>query len=66
MVSDRGGKYGYVVASRQDTYKDIREERGLSKSYSAAISNKGRTKAGRAEMAKKAAATRRLRGKKRN
>lgn len=64
MVSDRGGKYGYVVRSRQDVYRALRRK-GASKSKAARISNEGRTRAGRKVMAKKAAATRRSRGKKR-
>lgn len=61
MVSDRGGKYGFVYRSRQETYKDLREK-GLPKNVAAMISNAGRTKAGRSRMAKKAAATRKSRG----
>lgn len=61
MVSSRGGKFGYVVRSRQDVYRALRR-RGLSKRVSAAISNAGRTKGGgRSRMAHKAARTRRRR-----
>lgn len=60
LVSDRGGKYGYVVKSRQDTYRALRRQ-GKSKSVAAAIANGGRTRAGRSAMAKKAARTRKRR-----
>lgn len=62
MVSARGGKYGYVVRSRHDAYRSLRRKRKLPKGVAAAIANKGRTKAGRVAMARKAAATRRKRG----
>jgi hypothetical protein len=61
MVSDRGGKHGFVYAARQDTYKDLREK-GMSKARAAAISNGGRTHEQRSRMAKKAAMTRKSRG----
>lgn len=57
MVSDRGGKYGYVVKSRQDVYRALIRE-GKPKSIAAAIANGGRTAAGRKAMARKAASTR--------
>lgn len=60
MVSDRGGKYGFVYRSRHRAYKAIRRK-GKSKSTAAAISNAGRTFAQRSRMAKKAARTRRAR-----
>lgn len=62
MVSSRGGKYGFVYRSRHKAYRSLRRKRGLSKSMSAAIANKGRTFAGRSAMAKKAARTRKRRG----
>lgn len=62
MVSDKGGRAGYVVKSRQDTYRALRKK-GASKSKAARIANEGRTRAGRKAMAKKAAATRKRRGK---
>lgn len=62
MVSDRGGKYGYVVKSRQNVYKALIRE-GKPKAVAAAIANGGRTKAGRVAMAKKAARTRMTRRK---
>jgi hypothetical protein len=61
MVSDRGGKYGYVVKSRQKVYRALKRG-GASKAKAAKISNAGRTRAGRSRMARKAAATRRRRG----
>jgi uncharacterized protein (DUF302 family) len=62
MVSARGGKYGYVVRSRQDVYRALRRK-GKSKKIAAMISNAGRTKAGRKLMARKAARTRKRRGR---
>lgn len=62
MVSAKGGKHGYVARSRHDAYRALRGKRRLPKSVAAAIANKGRTKAGRKAMARKAAATRRRRG----
>lgn len=60
MVSSRGGKYGFVVRSRHDTYRALRRK-GLSKKRAAQISNAGRTGAGRKVMARKAARTRKRR-----
>lgn len=65
MVSSRGGKWGYVVRSRHSAYRALRRKRGLPKSLAAAIANKGRTKAGRREMARKAALTRKAKGRRR-
>lgn len=62
MVSDRGGKHGYVVKSRQNVYRALRRQ-GKSKSVAARISNAGRTRSARSRMAKKAARTRRSRGR---
>lgn len=59
MVSSRGGKYGYVVRSRQGVYRALRNKRHLPKSVAAAIANAGRTKVGRVAMARKGAAKRR-------
>jgi len=63
MVSDKGGKKGYVVRTRHKAYRGIRRATRLTKSAAAAIANAGRTKAGRKAMARKAAATRRRRGR---
>lgn len=63
MVSDRGGKYGYVVKSRQRVYRALRRKRGMTKGMAAAIANAGRLRTGRSRMAKKAARTRRRRGR---
>lgn len=60
MVSARGGKEGYVARSRHKVYRALRK-RGFSKRVAAAISNEGRTKAGRVRMARKAASSRRKR-----
>ena len=63
MVSDRGGKYGFVYASRQKVYLALRRE-GMSKAHAAEISNGGRTRMQRSAMARKAARTRKARGSK--
>lgn len=60
MVSDKGGKHGYVVRSRQSVYRALRRQ-GKSKKVAAMIANAGRSKAGRSRMAKKAARTRKRR-----
>ncbi len=57
MVSDRGGRHGYVVRSRQNVYRALRRQ-GKSKSSAARIANAGRTKVGRVRMARKAARSR--------
>lgn len=62
MVSDRGGRFGFVYKSRQSAYRALRRK-GTSKSKAARISNAGRTRAGRSRMARKAARTRRRRGR---
>jgi len=64
MVSARGGRYGFVYRSRQDTYRALRQK-GASKSKAARISNAGRTHAQRSLMSRKAAKTRRARGRRR-
>lgn len=64
MVSSRGGKYGFVYKTRQNTYRALRRK-GMSKSKAARISNAGRGHKARSTMAKKAARTRRARGKRR-
>jgi hypothetical protein len=61
MVSARGGKYGFVYRSRHGAYRKLVGRYG--KKVAAMISNAGRTKAGRSRMAKKAARTRKRRGK---
>lgn len=61
VVSSAGGKKGFVYRSRHGAYRALRGK-GKSKSVAAAISNAGKTKAGRSRMARKAARTRRRRG----
>jgi uncharacterized protein (DUF302 family) len=53
---------GYIAPGRQDVYEALRRQ-GKSKRLSAQIANAGRTSAGRHAMAKKAARTRKRRGK---
>lgn len=62
LVSDRGGRYGYVVKSRQDVYRALRRK-GKSKKNAAQIANAGRFHAQRSRMSKKAARTRKRRGR---
>lgn len=57
MVSSRGGKFGFVYESRQDTYRALRRK-GYSKAKSARISNAGRTHMRRVVMSRKAARSR--------
>lgn len=61
MVSDRGGKYGFVYAARQTVYEALRRK-GLSKKKAAEISNAGPSHAKRSAMARKGARTRKRRG----
>lgn len=52
MVSDKGGKHGFVYKSRQKAYRKMRAK-GMSKSKAARIANSGRSFAQRSAMAKK-------------
>jgi hypothetical protein len=60
MVSARGGKHGFVYKSRHNVYRALRRQ-GMTKA--AKISNAGRTHAQRSAMSRKAARTRRRRGR---
>lgn len=62
LVSSRGGKYGFVYANRHRAYRGM-AKRGLSKESRARIANAGKTHAARSRMAKKAARTRKRRGR---
>lgn len=62
VVSSRGGRHGYVVKSRHNVYRALRRK-GKSKSTAARIANAGRTRSARSRMARKAARTRRARGR---
>jgi len=62
VVSSAGGRKGFVYQSRHPAYRAIRSK-GNSKSKSAAIANAGRTHAARVRMSRKAARTRRRRGR---
>lgn len=64
MVSSRGGKYGFVYHSRFKVYRVLRRK-GASKTKAAEISNAGRTFPQRSAMARKAAKTRRAKGRQR-
>lgn len=61
-VSAAGGRKGFVYTSRHRAYRGIRRS-GESKRSSARIANAGRTHAARSRMAKKAARTRKRRGR---
>jgi hypothetical protein len=61
MVSSKGGRYGFVYRSRQDTYRALRRK-GLTKRAAAQISNAGLAFPQRSAMARKAARTRKARG----
>lgn len=63
MVSARGGKYGYVKRSRQNVYRALRRK-GASKSKAARIANAGASHVERSRMSRKAARTRRAKGRK--
>jgi transcriptional regulator len=58
MVSDKGGKFGFVYKARQRVYLALRRK-GYSQEKAARIANAGRTKAARKAMARKAARSRR-------
>ncbi|WP_439145713.1 DUF7218 family protein [Streptomyces canus] len=62
MVSNKGGKFGFVYRSRQSVYRALRRK-GMPKSRAARISNEGVTRAGRSAMGRKAARTRQRRGR---
>jgi hypothetical protein len=53
---------GYIVPGRRRTYEALRRG-GKSKKIAAMIANAGKTRAGRKRMAKKAARTRKRRGR---
>lgn len=61
MVSDRGGRWGFVYLGRQSVYRALRRK-GASKTKAARISNAGRTHAARSSMSRKGWRTRRARG----
>lgn len=55
-------KHGNIPLSRSKTYEALRRK-GMSKRSAARIANEGKTKAGRSSMARKAARTRKRRGR---
>ena len=61
-VSARGGRFGYVMPSRQGAYKAMRRD-GMSKGKAAAIANGGHFFPQRSAMARKGAQTRKRRGR---
>lgn len=63
MVSARGGKWGYVHRSRHKAYRGMRRKGTMTKSKAARIANAGLTHAARSRMARKAARTRKRRGR---
>ena len=54
-----------IAANRQNVYEALKRQ-GYSKAKAAKIANAGKTKPGRRRMAKKAARTRKLRGRNRH
>lgn len=52
MVSDKGGKAGFVYRNRQRAYRAFRRK-GMTKKSAARIANAGHTRAGRSLMARK-------------
>ena len=62
MVSARGGRHGFVYRSRHRVYRALRRK-GKSKTSAARIANAGRTRSARSRMARRAARTRRARGR---
>jgi hypothetical protein len=57
----RKKRKGHIAPGRKDVYKKLKKRYG--KRIAAAIANAGRTFAGRSRMAKKAARTRKRRGR---
>ena len=62
MVSDKGGRAGFVYKTRQSVYRALRRK-GMPKSRAARISNAGLFRPGRVRMARKGARTRQRRGR---
>lgn len=62
MVSSKGGRAGFVYRDRHRAYRALRKK-GIPKKIAAMIANRGHTKAGRSSMAKKAARSRKRRGR---
>jgi hypothetical protein len=58
VVSDKGGKHGFVYRSRWNVYRALRRE-GKSRAAAAAIANAGRTHGARSRMARKGGRKRR-------
>jgi hypothetical protein len=58
MVSSKGGKHGFVYASRHPVYRALRKK-GFSKKKAARIANAGKSHGQRVRMAKKAGKRRR-------
>lgn len=56
-----GGRHRTVYNNREKAYRALKKEMPVG--VAAAIANKGKSKAGRKAMAKRAAATRKRRGK---
>ncbi|MCA1676602.1 MAG: hypothetical protein LC799_31995 [Actinobacteria bacterium] len=64
MVSSRGGRFGFVYRNRHNAYRGMRRH-GMSQARAARISNAGHTHAQRSAMARKAARTRKAKGRRR-
>lgn len=61
MPKGKGGRVRGIVAGRQHVYERLKVTMG--KTRAAKIANAGQTKADRSQMAKKAARTRKAKGK---
>lgn len=61
MPKGKGGRIRGIVASRRDVYERLKPKMG--KTRAAKIANAGNTHADRSRMAKKAARTRKARGR---
>ena len=58
----KGGRHGNIPRSRSHAYEGMRRK-GMSKTKAAKIAHAGVTRQGRHQMARKAARTRRMRGR---
>lgn len=61
MPRGKGGRVRGIAAGREDVYERLKTRYGKTKA--AKIANAGKTKIGRVRMARKAARTRKMRGR---
>jgi hypothetical protein len=62
MVSSKGGRYGFVYPNRFKAYRAFRRQ-GKTKTQAAKLANAGPSFKKRSKMARKAARTRKRRGR---